>query len=127
VPAVDLEAELTTWVRNTFDVNSCTELPPDLTSVLPVVQVEIIGGFGGPFGDSPRVEIDVYAGSYEAAKDLAYVVHEALTILHGTVGQAVITAVRCDSVPARRPYDTTSGLRRVGASYTVSAHPNSYA
>jgi hypothetical protein len=127
MPTVDLEAELTSWIRSEFDgVTSCTELPADLDGSLPLVQVEVIGGAGGLFGSAPRIEVDAFATGYEAARDLAAGVHNGLMTLRGIVGQAVIADVRCDSLPSRRPYETTSGLRRVGASYTISAHPISY-
>jgi hypothetical protein len=126
--AGDVEAALTACVRGAFDgVTTCTELPADLAGSLPLVQITAIGGFGGRFSYAPRVEVDAFAVGYEAARDLSAGVHDVLMSLRGIVGQSVVTDVRCDSLPSRRPYDTTSGLRRVGSSYTVSAHPISYA
>lgn len=121
----DVELALTTWARDAFQATVCTELPADLEGSLPLVQVEAIGGFGERFTASPRIDVDVYAADYSAAKDLSTAVHRALVMLHGTVGQVVIRGIRPDTLPARRPYDNSS-LRRVGASYTVTARPASF-
>lgn len=120
----DIELVLTEWARTAFDVTACTALPADLTGALPVVQVTAMGGLGGRFSSSPRVDVDVYASDYEAARDLVTQVHEALMMLHGIVGNAVIREVLSSSLPSRRPYDN-SGLQRIGATYIVNARPAS--
>lgn len=122
----DIELTLTTWARMTFDVTTCTALPADLIGSLPVIQITAIGGLGERFSSSPRIDVDVYAGSYEEAKDLSAQVHEALMFLHGSVGDAVIRNVLVSALPSRRPYDN-SGLQRVGATYLVSGRPNLFA
>lgn len=125
--ALDIELTLTEWIRGAFSARTCTELPANLADVLPVVQVEEIGGTSGRFNGTPRVDVDVYAADYESARDLAQGIHDALLFLNGTVGtDAVIRGVRVDSRPSRRPYDN-AGLRRVGASYTISARPVTFA
>lgn len=124
--APDVELALTGWIRTRFGVATCTELPSNLGSVLPIVQVEHIGGLGSRFSASPRVDVDVYAATYEATRDLAQSIHGALVMLRGTVGELVIRDVRVDTLPSRRPYDNPA-FRRVGVSYTVSVRPNLFA
>lgn len=122
----DVELALTTWARGMTDATVCTELPADLAGALPLVQIERIGGVGDRFSADARVDVDVYAPTYEAAVDLAASVHDALVYLHGVVGAIVVRDVRVDSLPSRRPYGNPAA-HRVGASYTVSARPNVYA
>lgn len=122
----DVELALTAWARTTLGVTSSTDLPANLTDVMPLVQVATLGGAGGRFDASPRVEVDAYAATREEAHDLAARVHDAIVMLRGTVGALVVRSVRVDSLPTRRPYDNTA-LCRFGASYTVNVHPTTYA
>lgn len=121
----DVELALTTWVRDTCDTRAVTDLPADLADVLPVVQVVAVGGSGDRFSGRPRVDIDVYAATYEDARDLAAEVHDALVLLRGTLGTLVVRDVRVDTLPSRRPYDNPA-LRHVGASYSISVRPVNY-
>lgn len=121
----DVELALTTWARATFDATVCTELPSNLETVLPLIQVEQIAGSGTRFSVDPLIDVDVYAANYAAARDLARAVYRALVLLRGIVDDVVVRDVRVSSLPSRRPYDN-SALRRVGATYSVSARPNLY-
>lgn len=122
----DVELALVPWAQSTLSVTACTRLPANLTEVLPVIRINVVGGTGDRFSADPRVDVDVYAATYEEARDLAAAVHDSLVLLRGAVGDLVIRGVRVDGLPAERPYDNTT-LSRVGASYTVSARPNVYA
>lgn len=117
---LDIELALTTWAREAFDVTSATDTPADLAGSLPFVQVRQIGGTGTRFSGEPRVDVDVYAGTYSDARDLAGRVHDALMMLRGEVNGAIIRDVSVAMMPSARPYDNT-GLRRIGATYYVSA------
>lgn len=115
----DVEVVLTAWLAARLSVRTCTETPADLDAILPVVQIERIGGGTERFSDHPRVSVDVYAPSADASMALARQVQEALMSLRGDAAGAVVRDVRCDSGPSRRPYVNPAVDRR-GATYTVS-------
>ncbi|GGX26956.1 hypothetical protein [Streptomyces chryseus] len=117
--APDVETVLVPWLESTLSVHVCTETPADLETILPVVQVERVGGATPRFSDTPRVDVDVYAGDADAAMTLARAAQNALLALRGLVGDAVIRDVRCDSGPSRRPYVNPAIAKR-GATYTLS-------
>jgi hypothetical protein len=119
---VDVERLLVSWLSQIITARLCTDLPSNLATVLPVVQVARVGGADDvtPI-DRPLVDIDCYAAGRVAAYDLAQQVRDALRFeLPGlTWSGAYVARVDTLSGPMWRPYDNTT-LRRFGASYQLT-------
>lgn len=115
----DIETVLAPWLEAELGVFACASTPADLEQRLPVIRVQAGGGSGGKFSQHPRVSVDVFAATDDAARALAQLVHSALVFLNGAAGPAIIRDVRCDSLPTSRPWETVA-VRRRGAEYTVS-------
>lgn len=128
--APHVESVLVTWLKAAFPTaRLCTELPANLADVLPVIQVVGIGGTGDRFAfDQPRADVDVYAATRSAARDLAQQVHESL--LGDLPGQSVdgtfVLSVREFMSPTWTPYDNTT-LRRFTLSVGLRIHTRSLA
>ncbi|GHD70132.1 hypothetical protein GCM10010317_076780 [Streptomyces mirabilis] len=125
VGSVDVEAELIAWLDTVLDVRVLTDLPANLGDVLPVVQVQRVGGYDDGFRlDRALVDIDVYAATREAASALmAQTRSLLLTELRGVATDtAVFTVARTIAAPAWRPYENPA-LRRFGASFEIYCHP----
>jgi hypothetical protein len=120
--AADVEDVLKLWAWRQLGLKACTELPPALETLLPVVQFTRLGGPDGRFTESPGVDVDVYAATYDEAKAIARQVRDGLRQLRGAQPSgAQVQSVRVDSGPSRRPTENPA-LRRVGATYTVYLH-----
>lgn len=105
-------------------VRVCTELPADLPDVLPLVQVQRIGGpthDGDPYFSMPTVSIDCFEADRASATDLAHQVDLSLRrrLRGATVPGAVVTRVSTITGPSWRPWDDTTDVRRFGASYQL--------
>lgn len=125
VGSVDVEAELVAWLAGVLDVRVLTDLPANLDDVLPVVQIERVGGDDDSIRlDRAFVDVNAYATTREAASALLSRARSTLlTRLAGTVtDEAVFTAARTITAPTRRPYENPS-LRRFGATFEVFCHP----
>lgn len=125
VGSVDVEAELVAWLADQLAARVLTDLPADLGSVLPVVQIERVGGDDdGIRLDRAFVDVDAYASTRQAASELLSQARSVLLAhLRGVVTEkAVFTAARTISAPARRPYENPS-VRRFGATYEIFCHP----
>jgi hypothetical protein len=123
----DVEIELVTWLSGQLgsSVRVLTELPAELDSVLPVVQVQRVGGDDDTFRlDRALVDVDVYAATRADASMLARQVRDDLVIqLRGTsTASAVFGLVATVSAPQWRPYENIR-LRRCGATYQMYFHP----
>ncbi|MFD7705715.1 hypothetical protein [Streptomyces sp. NPDC059786] len=122
---MDVEAELVAWLKAQLAVRVLTDLPADLNAVLPVVQVQRIGGSDDGFRlDRALVDVDVYAATRPAASDLMALTRTRLLAgLRGTTtNAAVFSAARTITAPAWRDYENTS-LRRFGATFEIFCHP----
>lgn len=125
VGSVDVEAELVAWLTDRLDERTLTDLPANLTDVLPVVQIQRAGGDDdGIRLDRAFVDVDVYAASRQAASQLMSRTRSLLlTELRGVVtAAAVFTSARTIGAPGWRPYENP-GLRRFGASFEIFCHP----
>lgn len=124
----DVEIELVTYLDGLLDgVRLCTELPADLADVMPLVQIQRVGGDDdGARLDRALVDADSFAGTRQAAADLSRAVHDALVLqLRGSMtAGAVFGRVSTVSAPAWRPYENTAG-RRIGATYELFFHSRS--
>jgi hypothetical protein len=121
----DVEAELIAWLQEQLDVRHLTDLPANLTEILPVNQVTRVGGDDDSLRlDRALVNIDSYGVDRAAASLLA---RETRTLLVVTLrgiqtANAVFARVSTVSAPAWRPYENPN-LRRMGATYEIFCHP----
>lgn len=125
VGSVDVEAGLVAWLTEHLDERILTDLPADLVSVLPVVQIQRVGGNDdGIRLDRAFIDVDVYAAGRQAASQLMSRTRSLLlTGLRGAVTDAaVFTSARTVSAPSWRPYENP-GLRRFGATFEIFCHP----
>lgn len=125
VGSVDVEAELVAWLHARLTVRVLTDLPANLADILPVIQVQRIGGDDDALRlDRALVDVDVYAASRPAASALmAQARSVLLSELRGLATEsAVFTMARTITGPAWRPYENPA-LRRFGASFEIYSHP----
>jgi len=95
-----------------------TEIPADLEANLPLIKVRGLGGPRKLVLARPTVDVECYAATRDAARDLAGDVSDALTYrMRGQISGSVVTHVR-PSVPSWRPYDNPN-VRRYGAIHQV--------
>lgn len=122
----DVELLLTGWLRTALIVGPATtgprvvrRLPGNLEQVLPVVQVTRIGGGRTQqMLDRPRVDVDVFALSDEAASDLARRVEALLPSLRGvTTGGGTVGWVGIETGASWKP-DWNERVRRYGLTGT---------
>lgn len=121
----DIEIELVARLKARTGVRWVTELPGNLTEILPVGQVQSIGGSDdGVRLARALVSIDVYAATRKAASELAEQVRQELVVrLRGVrTDNAVFGRVSTIAAPAWRPYENPA-LRRSGATYELFYHP----
>ncbi|MFE4857384.1 hypothetical protein [Streptomyces sp. NPDC056670] len=123
----DVEIELVAWLsaQRGGGVTVLTELPANLGDLLPVVQVQRVGGDDDTFKlDRALVDVDVYAPTRAGASLLARQVRDDLVMkLRGTsTAAAVFGLVTTVSAPQWRPYENIN-LRRLGATYELYFHP----
>ncbi|WP_449353670.1 phage tail termination protein [Streptomyces malaysiensis] len=127
VGSVDAEELLIGWLAARFpDAVVRDETDNNLLNELPTIQVEQLPG-GNDDGfrlTRALVDVNVYAATRSEAVAIAQEVRGRLaTDLAGsTTGTAVVGRVAVESLPAKRPYENT-GLRRVGATYSIYLHP----
>jgi hypothetical protein len=121
----DIEAELITHLTAALDVRHLTDLPANLLDVLPINQVQRIGGEDdGIRLDRALVTVDSYAADRAGASLLARQTRQELVErLRGVqTTRAVFGRVATISAPAWRPYENPD-LRRMGATYEIYFHP----
>ena len=121
----DAEAELNAWLEAQLDVVHVTDLPANLTDILPVNQVQRIGGDDDSIRlDRALVTVDSYAAGRAAASLLARQTRDKLVVaLRGVqTANAVFGRVSTISAPAWRDYENPA-LRRMGATYEIFFHP----
>ncbi|MEV6548009.1 hypothetical protein AB0M57_04775 [Streptomyces sp. NPDC051597] len=128
VGSVDVEVLLIGWLQSQLGSGVVVrdELDNNLMNELPTVSVERLPG-GDDDGyrlDRALVDVDVYAATRGDAVRLAAAIRGLLlTQLAGSkTSSAVVGAIRTESAPGIRPYENT-GLRRVGATYSIICHP----
>lgn len=118
-PAVqlpDVELMLTGWLRPALPGRRVVRrLPGNLEQVLPLVQVTRVGGGRHQqVLDRPRVDLDCYALSDEAASDLARLVESLLPTMRGvTTGGGTVGWVGIETGASWRP-DWNERVRRYG-------------
>lgn len=113
------------WLKAQLNVRHLTDLPANLTEVLPINQVQRIGGDDDSIRlDRALVTVDSYAADRAAASLLARRTRDKLVNqLRGVqTAAAVFGRVSTLSAPAWRPYENPN-LRRMGATYEIYFHP----
>ena len=121
----DVEIELVAWLDAALEVRHLTDLPANLLAVLPVNQVQRVGGDDdGIRLDRALVSIDSYGADRAAASLLARRTrHELVVNLRGVqTAAAVFGGVSTISAPNWLPYENPA-LRRMGAIYEIYFHP----
>lgn len=116
------------WLKTRMapDVNNfATQLPYNLTFVMPLVVVERIGGPDRILGvDEPTLDIDVFQPNQDAAIDLGEDVRQLVRLhLPGQIlpGGVAVKSVGTNSGPAPAPWDNTQ-IRRISATYQIKLH-----
>lgn len=111
------------WGTGHFGVRFALDTPADLQDVVPLVQLQTIGGpsdddFSGLV--AATVSLDCFGADYSAASTLAWQVDDGLRVdLPGTtVGGITFGKVRTLTIPGRRPWDDIA-VRRFGGTYQV--------
>jgi hypothetical protein len=123
VPYPDIERLLVAHLAATLGVRFVTDLPSNLQQILPLGQVNRIGGGDDVVTiDRANVDVDTYAAGRAQALDLAERVREELRMrLPGyPVAGVVVCRVETLSGPAWRPYDDATMVRRFGATYQIT-------
>jgi hypothetical protein len=121
----DVEAELIAWLKAQLNVRHLTDLPANLTDILPINQVTRVGGDDDSIRlDRALVDIDSYGADRAATSLLARQTRDKLVMrLRGIqTTAAVFGRVSTVSAPAWRPYENPA-LRRMGATYEIYFHP----
>ena len=113
------------WLATQFaPTRVVTELPADLGSVVPVIQVTRFGGSDDALTlDAANIDVDTFADTRDASRALAEQVRAAMRLhLPGYADNgAAVQSVTTISAPRWVPYDNTS-LRRFVASYRITIH-----
>jgi predicted exporter len=128
VGSVDVELLVIQWLQGQLGSSVVVrdELDNNLLDELPTVQVQRLpaGDDDGFRLDRALVDIDVYAATKGDATNLAAEIRGLLLAeLPGSeTGGAVVGRVRTEAAPGVRPYENT-GLRRIGATYSLYSHP----
>lgn len=127
VGSVDIETEVIAWLNTKVPDGTVVrdEIDNNLTSELPTVQVERVGGDDDGFRlDRPLLEITVYAATRSDASALAAQIRGwLLTDLRGSkTANAVFSHVGTVSAPKWLPYEDTN-VRKNSATYEMHAHP----
>ncbi|MFI1678840.1 hypothetical protein [Streptomyces sp. NPDC020607] len=119
----DVENAVTLWLRpRHIGVRVVQELPADLETKLPLVQVQVTPG-GGEDGTTAVTLLDVesFGASRTAMWELARAVHTSMLALAGhRSGGLVIDSVASDARPAPLDYGNPA-LRRAVATYRLTS------
>ncbi|MFE5332952.1 hypothetical protein ACFRCG_41870 [Embleya sp. NPDC056575] len=122
---VDVELLLTGWLGTQLDpIRVLTNTPADLERILPVVQVQRIGGPTLRFRDGPLVDVYTYAADRVSSQALAIRVQDLmLHYLPGvTASGGRVQRVECTVGPQWLPYDDPA-VSRTQATYAPAVWP----
>lgn len=122
MPLIPAEHVVVAWLEaDLTGVRVVTETPKDLATEVPLVQVVGIGGSDSVLTlDTATIDVDAFALTREAARDLAERARTSMrvTLPGRTVAGAFVARVETVSAPKWVPYDNTA-LRRFVATYRV--------
>lgn len=122
---VDAELLLTGWLAARLDpIRVLTLTPANLEQILPVVQVERVGGPTLQFRDAPLVYVYTYAATRADTQALAIRVQDLM--LHHLPGAVAaggrVQHVTCPVGPLWLPYDDPA-VSRTQATYAMAVWP----
>lgn len=127
----DVEQLLIDWIPTIAGVTAALTMNPDgslpgnLAYSLPCVLVDRIGGGDLVVTiDDCTVDVDVFAASRDASREIAETIRAAVrTALPGlTLSGASVVRTRTATGPRRLPYDSRAQVWRYGATYTIRLH-----
>lgn len=122
MPLIPAEHVVVAWLdADLTGVRVVTETPKNLATEVPLVQVVGIGGSDSVLTlDTATIDVDAFALTREAARDLAERARTSMrvTLPGRTVAGAFVARVETVSAPKWVPYDNTA-LRRFVATYRV--------
>jgi hypothetical protein len=129
----DVEPAIVTYLAGAApSVHSCIELPPaeEFNTLLPVAQITRIGGPAGAgtwsdghLVDRPTIDVDVYAGSRQAANEAVATLRAAFGSIKGaTEGGAGFVSYRENAGPTFRP-DASQNITRIGFTADLTVRP----
>jgi hypothetical protein len=95
--------------------NTAIETPQNLNERLPFVRIVRTGGGSGLISDGARFEVDVFAGTYLAAEQLAEQIRQYLC--GPPPGPHALDRVECLTGPRELPWDDDGLVRRWSAEY----------
>ncbi len=98
--------------------STAIETPEDLNDRLPFVRIVRTSGGSGRISDTARVDIDVFAGTYLAAEQLAEQIRQYLC--GPPPGPHFLDRVDCLIGPRELPWDDDGLVRRWGAEYEAT-------
>lgn len=94
------------------------ETPANLADLMPFVRVVRTGGSASWVSAVPHVDVDVFAGSYLAAEQLAEQIREYL--VGPPPGPVLLDRVDCTLLPRELPWDDDGLVRRFGAEFDIT-------
>lgn len=126
VPLADAELFVRNWLAAQFPTaRVVTELPANLEQVLPVIQVTRFGGVDDTLVlDHPSIDIDTYAATRTATRDLNGQVRSALRLHfpgYAAGGAAVQSVTTISGVRVFDSYPNPN-LRRANSAYRITIH-----
>lgn len=118
---LDVERNLVTWVKTRPGVvGAGTVAPLDMEARLAggaYVRVANLGGPDDSITDAPTVDVDVFALTRDAARDVAEDIRASLRP-RTRAGGAIIDSVRTSVSPRQLPW-TNEKIKRFGATYRL--------
>jgi hypothetical protein len=124
MPLASSDEVTVTWLQEQFpDARVCTETPANLLDVLPVIQVQTIGGADQELPlDFATVDVDVFASGPIATSALAEQVRTSLRVTLPGKPVAGAFVARVDTVvkPHYVYYSDDALLRRYVATYRMA-------
>lgn len=118
----DVEALLVTYLASVPDVTGvAVDLPANVLTRLPFIQVNRVGGSDDYITDSATVDIDVFHSTRGAASALARIVHATMMRLrHTAVNGVLVDSVETVTGPQWIDYQDEN-LQRYVATYQIDS------
>lgn len=128
-PWPDPNEVLWSLLEGLTDHEVVTSLPADLAAALPLIRSRRVGGGADRISSTPRVDVEVYAGTYDEAMTLAQAAEQLVIGPRRSTGQGLIDRAETEVGPSERTYPNPAVhlvaatyrlvLRRGGRSYQI--------